>query len=143
MTPECQLVRFETNPVTGHIEAVNPRLHEMLKNYWRQEFQQECPDLAKYAQVWATLDIDGGKPRVIGVMVVHYLVDVPTFHSQSPKAYAVMYRRLKEYALDKGFRSIAVFVDPKNKPMVGSLMERADATEAQRWLFKANPEIEV
>ena len=141
---ECQLLRMRPMNERGVIEPVNPKLLKMVEDYYKAEFPSKpCPNFTHYNLTWVVLEKEGEEVKVIGVTAASYMVDIPCFHSQSPKAYLLMFRRLHQWALESGFPLISVFIQPENLERVKSMMERCMATTAERWMFNVKPEIEV
>ena len=142
---ECRLLRFKLAPVDGSVpEPENPALLQLTEEFWRREFPDKPkPEFGRFSLVWVVIEEVDGVTRVVGATAVTYLMDLPCFHSQSARAYALMFRRLHEWALDRGIPLLSVYVQQENVEKIKSLMERCNAKVADRWLFDVVNTIEV
>jgi len=114
----------------------DPKLCAALVGYYETETGVKDADFSKVGKVLACVETDGESMRVIGICAASTVVDIPLFHSSSPKAYAVMFRRLHDWAEDLGVSCVLVHVDPKNYRHIKSILERVEARPAHRWRAK-------
>jgi len=116
----------------------NPQLYSAVLGYLESEFSKGAPDLRKLGRVWACVEIyEGGESfRVVGVCGAGYVLDIPLFHSDSPKGFMAMFRRLYDWAEDLGVQQALVYVNPKSYRRVSAHLKMSKAEPAHRWKVK-------
>lgn len=113
----------------------NRELYSAVLGYLEGEFGEEVPDVKKMGRAWACLEVsEGGESfKVVGICGGGYSLDVPLFHSHSPRAFMAMFKRLHDWAEDLGAKNAFVYVDPKNYRAVGPYLKQLKAQPGHRW----------